>query len=90
MPIKIDWNDCWRGYVKLTNYDMYIRLCECNNTKHDILVMSKAMYEVNTHKTPKECLDRMTEWVMGWNNQINIKISDSDYEKFLKEISKIH
>lgn len=81
------WNDDWRMELEREYEIIFERLAECRNTKHDILVMAKLMYDYNKeHKTAEECLDRMLEWVCIWNNQYGLMMIDEEYNKILKKI----
>lgn len=81
------WNDSWREELERDYYDAFIRLCECRNRKADIPLMSMLMYSYNyKNHSAEECLDRMIEWVVGWNNQDELEISCEDYEKMLKKV----
>ena len=77
------WNDDWRKELRLTNENCYNRLCECRNTKHDILIIAKLMYRYNQDRTKEDCLDRTIEWITDWNNQIEIYPNEEDYQKIL-------
>ena len=77
------WNDDWREELRLTNENCYNRLCECRNTKHDILIIAKLMYRYNQDRTKEDCLDRTIEWITDWNNQIEIYPNEEDYQKIL-------
>ena len=87
------WNDNWRSELESKNYLCYIRLCECRNTKSDVILMSKLMYKYNPTKDPEDCFCRMVEWVGDWNNQFNIMdyfyASKENYQKALDKVKKI-
>lgn len=65
----MNWNDDWRDELKQNNEECYIRLCECRNTKDDLIIMSSLMHKYNPDVSKKVCFERMLEWVGGWNNQ---------------------
>ena len=68
-----NWNDSWRRDLAQAQTDVYDRLCECRNTKSDLLVIAKFMYFVNKENhTKKECLDRAIQWLTDWNNQVEL------------------
>jgi hypothetical protein len=77
------WNDDWRSELEIKNPECYERLCECRNTKHDILIIAKLMYRYNQDRTKEDCLDRTIEWITDWNNQIEIYPNEEDYQKIL-------
>lgn len=77
------WNDDWRDELRLTNENCYIRLCECRNTKNDILIIAKLMYKYNKHKGQKEALDRTLAWLTDWNDQFELDLTDSEYNDIL-------
>ena len=77
------WNDDWRSELEIKNPECYERLCECRNTKNDILIISRLMYKYNQDRTKEDCLDRTIEWITDWNNQIEIYPNEEDYQKIL-------
>ena len=77
------WNNDWRSELEIKNQECYERLCECRNTKHDILIIAKLMYRYNQDRTKEDCLDRTIEWITDWNNQIEIYPNEEDYQKIL-------
>ena len=77
------WNDDWRSELEIKNSECYERLCECRNTKNDILIIAKLMYRYNQDRTKEDCLDRTIEWITDWNNQIEIYPNEEDYQKIL-------
>lgn len=81
------WNDDWRNELENNNESCFTRLCECRNTKNDILIMSKLVYKYNKDKTVEDCLDRICEWVCCWNNQFECELTDEEYKKYLSKIS---
>ena len=54
----MEWNNDWRSELEIKNPECYERLCECRNTKHDILIIAKLMYRYNQDRTKEDCLDR--------------------------------
>lgn len=85
------WNDDWRMELERDYYDCFERLCECRNNKSDVVIMAKLMYKYNKDKTAEECLDRMIEWVCGWNNQFELSDVEEPqkYERMLKKVLTI-
>ena len=79
----MEWNNDWRSELEIKNPEWYERLCECRNTKHDILIIAKLMYRYNQDRTKEDCLDRTIEWITDWNNQIEIYPNEEDYQKIL-------
>jgi hypothetical protein len=79
----MEWNNDWRSELEIKNPECYERLCECRNTKHDILIIAKLMYRYNQDRTKEDCLDRTIEWITDWNNQIEIYPNEEDYQKIL-------
>lgn len=77
------WNDDWRDELRLTNENCYIRLCECRNTKNDIVIIAELMYKYNKHKGQKEALDRTLAWLTDWNDQFELDLTDSEYNDIL-------
>ena len=41
------WDDDWRYELEKTDYDCYIRLCECRNTRKDVIKMAKLVKKYN-------------------------------------------
>ena len=81
------WNDDWRNELKIKNEGCYIRLCECRNTKNDLVIMSRLMYKYNFDKTKEDCFVRMLEWVGDWNGQFKlVDLTKSEYEILLERI----
>ena len=46
------WNNDWRDELKKTNEGCYIRLCECRNTRNDIIIMAKLVKKYNPTGIP--------------------------------------
>lgn len=82
------WNDDWRMELENKYYGCYERLCECRNNRNDVVLMASLMYKYNSDKTAEECLDRMIEWVCGWNNQDELEdiCIPKKYEKMLNMV----
>lgn len=78
------WNDNWRDDLE---DNMYIRLCECVNTRTDILAMSKLVVKYNLDKDPEDCLCRILEWVGNWNNQF--EVADLPQDMYLDYLNKL-
>lgn len=83
------WNDDWRMKLELENESCFNRLCDCRNTKNDILIMSKLVVEYNPNKTAEECLDRICEWVCCWNGQFEIGLSETEYKNYLLKLLRL-
>ena len=83
------WNDDWRTELEKTNEGCYIRLCECRNTKNDVILMAKLMYKYNPLIGAEDCFIRMIEWVGDWNNQFNVVDCFYDSNEFKKALDKI-
>lgn len=80
-------NNDWRTELENINYDCYIRLCECRNTRKDIIDMAKLVKKYNPTVDSKECLIYMLEWVGDWNNQY--EVADFSVELFNNAIDII-
>ena len=83
--IKV-WNDNWRSELESNDYLCYIRLCECRNTRPDMIKMAKLMYKYNKWADPEDCLIRMMEW-MDMNSQFYL--TDLTQTEFNEAIEKI-
>lgn len=77
------WNDDWRRELEETDPLCFTRLCECRNSKRDMLVMAKLVYKYNQDKSKEDCLDRICEWVCSWNSQYEKELTNDEYYKFL-------
>jgi hypothetical protein len=78
------WNNDWR---KKIDSDIYLRLCECRNTKHDMLVMAKACQRENPTVAPIDCVIYIMEWVTDWNNQYELELTVEEFDDYVKEVS---
>ena len=86
----IKWNNDWRDELEKTNEGCYIRLCECRNTKNDIIIMSKLVKKYNPTMTAEDCLIYMLEWVGDWNGQFEVTDwTDEEFEKALDKVKKV-
>ena len=83
------WNDNWRSELESKDYLCYIRLCECRNTRNDMIKMAKLMYGFNRWADPEDCLIRMMEW-MDMNSQWELAdLTEDEFKKALDIIKKI-
>ena len=81
------WNNDWRDELESTNYGCYERLCECRNTKKDILRMAKLVKKYNPDMPAEECLIYMLEWVGDWNGQYNVTdLTKEEYSDMINAI----
>lgn len=81
------WNNDWRNELEEKNAACYTRLCECRNTKNDIITMTKLVYKYNPNMSAEDCLIYMLEWVGDWNNQY--EVTDWTNEEIKKALDKI-
>ncbi len=82
------WNDNWRLELESKDYLCYIRLCECRNTRNDMIKMAKLMYRFNSWAEPEDCLIRMMEW-MDMNSQWELAdLTQTEFEEALDFISR--
>ena len=82
------WNDNWRSELESRDYLCYIRLCECRNTRKDMIEMAKLMYKFNRWAEPEDCLIRMMEW-MDMNSQFYLAdLTQKEFEEALNIINK--
>ena len=79
----MEWNNDWRSELETKNSKCYERLCECRNTKNDILIISRIMYKYNQNRTKHDCLDRTIEWLTDWNSQFELCLSETEYQEIL-------
>ena len=85
----MSWNDDWRDELKKINYNCYIRLCECRNTRKDIITMSKLVKKYNPTTPAEECLIRIMEWVGDWNGQFMVTdFTTDEYKDAIAEIER--
>ena len=82
----MEWNNDWRSELKIKNPECYERLCECRNTKNDILIISRIMYKYNQNRTKYDCLDRTIEWLTDWNSQFELCLSETEYQEILSKM----
>lgn len=82
----MEWNNDWRSELETKNPKCYERLCECRNTKNDILIISRIMYKYNQNRTKHDCLDRTIEWLTDWNSQFELYLSETEYQEILSKM----
>ena len=83
------WNDNWRSELESKDYLCYIRLCECRNTRTDMIKMAKLMYRFNRWADPEDCLIRMMEW-MDMNSQWELAdLTQTEFNEAVEKIKKI-
>lgn len=83
------WNNDWREELKKINNDCYYRLCECRNTRKDVILMAKLVKEYNPTQPSEECLIYMMEWVGDWNGQYMVTdFTIDEYKDAIAEIEK--
>ena len=88
--MKIEWNNDWRDELEKTNEGCYIRLCECRNTKKDVVTMAKLVKKYNPTMTAEDCLIYMLEWVGDWNGQFEVTDwTDKEFKKALDKVKKV-
>ena len=80
------WNNDWRSELEIKNPECYERLCECRNTKNDILIISRIMYKYNQNRTKHDCLDRTIEWLTDWNSQFELYLFETEYQEILSKM----
>lgn len=83
------WNDNWRSELETNDYRCYIRLCECRNTRKDMIRMAKLMYKYNNWATPEDCLIRMMEW-LDMNSQWDVAdLTKEEFNEALDIINRV-
>ena len=83
-------NNDWRDELEKTNEGCYMRLCECRNTRNDIVIMSRLVKKYNPSMPVKECFIYMLEWVGDWNGQYNVTdLTKEEYKEMLDKIEKV-
>ena len=81
------WNDDWRTELKTVDYGCYVRLCECRNTRKDLLTMSKLVFKYNPTMPAEECVIRILEWVGEWNGQYMVTdLTTDEYKNLIKNV----
>ena len=84
------WNNDWRDELEKTNNGCYMRLCECRNTRNDIVIMSRLVKKYNPTMTAEDCLIYMLEWVGDWNGQFEVTDwTDEEFKKALDKLNKV-
>jgi hypothetical protein len=81
------WNNDWRDELEKTDYNCYERLCECRNTRKDVIKMAKLVKKYNPSVSAEECLIYMMEWVGDWNGQY--MVTDFTEEEYRNAIEAI-
>ena len=85
----MSWNDDWRDELKTVDYGCYVRLCECRNTRKDLLTMSKLVFKYNPTMPAEECVIRILEWVGEWNGQYMVTdLTTDEYKNLIKGVDK--
>ena len=85
----MNWNDDWRDELKTVDYGCYVRLCECRNTRKDLLTMSRLVFKYNPTTPPEECVIRILEWVGEWNGQYMVTdLTTGEYNDLIKSVDK--
>ena len=81
------WNNDWRDELERTNYGCYERLCECRNTRKDVIRMAKLVKKYNPSVSAEECLIYMMEWVGDLNGQYMVTdFTKEEYRNAIEEI----
>ena len=81
------WNNDWRSELEEKDYNCYMRLCECRNTRKDVIKMAKLVGKYNPTQSAEECLIYMMEWVGDWNGQFMVTdFTKTEYKKAISEI----
>ena len=87
--MKNVWNDNWRSELESTDYLCYIRLCECRNSRKDMIKMARLMFKYNPWSTADDCLIRMMEWVSANNQFYLTDLTQEEFKKALDIIRKM-
>ena len=83
----MNWNDDWREELEEKDYNCYMRLCECRNTRKDVIKMAKLVGKYNPTQPAEECLIHMMEWVGEWNGQYMVTdFTKGEYKKAIADI----
>lgn len=83
----MSWNNDWRDELERVDNGCYIRLCECRNTRKDVIFMAKLVKEYNPNQPSEECLIYMMEWVGDWNGQF--MVTDFTIDEYKDAIAEI-
>ena len=85
----MSWNNDWRDELEKMDYNCYMRLCECRNTRNDVIKIAKLVSKYNPTQPAEECLIYIMEWVGDWNGQYIITdFSIEEYNNAILEIKK--
>ena len=88
--MMIKWNNDWRDELEKINNGCYTRLCECRNTRNDIVSMSRLVKKYNPNMDAEDCFIYMLEWVGDWNGQYNITdLTTEEYKEMLDKVKKV-
>ena len=83
----MNWNNDWRDELESTNYNCYERLCECRNTRKDILTMAKLVVKYNPEVPAEECSIYILQWVGDLNGQYNVTdLTNEEYSDMINTI----
>lgn len=83
-------NNDWRNELEKTNEGCYIRLCECRNTRNDIVIMARLVKKYNPTMEAEDCFIYMLEWVGDLNGQYNITdLTKNEYKEMLDKVKKV-
>lgn len=81
------WNNDWRDELEKTDYDCYIRLCDCRNIRKDVIKMAKLVKKYNPTRPAEECLIYMMEWVGDLNGQYMVTdFTTEEYKDAIREV----
>lgn len=81
------WNNDWRNELEKTDYDCYIRLCDCRNIRKDVIKMAKLVKKYNPAQSAEECLIYMMEWVGDLNGQYMVTdFTTEEYKDAIREV----
>lgn len=83
----MSWNNDWRDELEKTDYNCYMRLCECRNTRNDVIKMAKLVKKYNPTQPAEECLIYIIEWVGDWNGQYMVTdFTTKEYKDAIRQV----
>lgn len=87
--METKWNDDWRSELERIDDGCHTRLCECRNTRKDLIKMAKLVKVFNPEKSSEDCLVRMMDWIGDWNGQFEVTdLTMEEYDKAINDIEK--